>query len=318
MKRISIYISLILLIVCSSCRHKDLADECIVAGKVTVVFDWRNAPDANPGSMALYLFSKEGGAPLRYIFSGREGGTITVPFGNYDAICMSSDNTEWAMMRNTDTKEEFEIYTPPAGVFDIRSLFSDTPELTEDEVEDVVIAPKMLWTGTGSSFEVKYTSEDQIITLYPKEAVSHYIVDIYDVENLEYTEGATMFGTLEGMAGGVLPGNEISTDNDVIIPFTLSRSEDGKSLHAEFLDFGECATKDMPHKLRLHTFLSDGSAWTYSYDAKPQIKSAPDSRHVHLVFRGLPIPHPIQNGGGLKPKVEDWLVNYIDKDMGDI
>ncbi len=316
MKTAYFYISFILLFLCSSCRHKELEDECRLSGEVEVVFDWRDAPDASPKSMTLYLYDREGGVPLRYMFSGREGGKITVPFGTYDAVCMSSDNTDWAMLRNIDRMETFEIHTPLAGNFDVRTLFADKHDIVENTAEDVVLAPDMLWTGRGESYTVKDIAGRQLIILYPKEAVCHYTVDIYDVENLEYSEGSTMFATLDGMAGGVWPGIESATDNDVIIPFTLSKDDNENSLHAEFLDFGECASKQLDHTLRLHTFLADGSAWTYAFDATPQIKSASDKRHVHLVFRGLPLPFPIQNGGSLKPYVEDWFITYINKDMG--
>ncbi|MDE7451813.1 MAG: DUF5119 domain-containing protein, partial [Paramuribaculum sp.] len=38
----------------SSCRHKELYEEELNYQEVEVVFDWRNAPDANPASMVLY------------------------------------------------------------------------------------------------------------------------------------------------------------------------------------------------------------------------------------------------------------------------
>ena len=73
-----------LLVAATSCEHKDLCHDHAHAVEVEVVFDWRNAPDAAPASMSLYLFPGDGEA-LRYDFTGRDGGTIRVPIGKYEA-----------------------------------------------------------------------------------------------------------------------------------------------------------------------------------------------------------------------------------------
>lgn len=77
-----------LLVAATSCEHKDLCHDHAHAVEVEVVFDWRNAPDAAPASMSLYLFPGDGEA-LRYDFTGRDGGTIRVPIGKYEALCLN-------------------------------------------------------------------------------------------------------------------------------------------------------------------------------------------------------------------------------------
>lgn len=59
----------------SSCEHKDLCMDHTHTVSLNVIFDWRNAPDAAPASMALYLYSELGGEPLRYDFTDRRGGS---------------------------------------------------------------------------------------------------------------------------------------------------------------------------------------------------------------------------------------------------
>lgn len=92
----------------SSCEHKDLCMDHTHTVSLNVIFDWRNAPDAAPASMALYLYSELGGEPLRYDFTDRRGGVIRVPFGRYSALCLNSD-TENVTYRNTDQKTTFEL-----------------------------------------------------------------------------------------------------------------------------------------------------------------------------------------------------------------
>ena len=107
-----------LLVAATSCEHKDLCHDHAHAVEVEVVFDWRNAPDAAPASMSLYLFPGDGEA-LRYDFTGRDGGTIRVPIGKYEALCLNSD-TENIGYRNTERKGTFEVTTqtsPLLGAF---------------------------------------------------------------------------------------------------------------------------------------------------------------------------------------------------------
>ena len=105
-----------LLVAATSCEHKELCLDHAHAVEVEVVFDWRNAPNAAPASMSLYLFPGDGEA-LRYDFTGRDGGTIRVPIGKYEALCLNSD-TENIVYRNTERKGTFEVTTqtsPPLG-----------------------------------------------------------------------------------------------------------------------------------------------------------------------------------------------------------
>ncbi|MDE6547711.1 MAG: DUF5119 domain-containing protein [Muribaculaceae bacterium] len=70
----------------TSCRHKDLYMEEEMTSQLQVVFDWSNSPDANPESMALYLYEEDGLNPMRFIFSNKTGGLIKSPFGTNHAI----------------------------------------------------------------------------------------------------------------------------------------------------------------------------------------------------------------------------------------
>lgn len=108
MKKLFIYLFAALAV--ASCEHKDLCYDHSHTIDVEVVFDWRNASEAAPESMSLYLFPTNGGEALRYEFTDCGGGTIRVPVGNYGALCLNSD-TENVTYRNTDQKTTFEVST---------------------------------------------------------------------------------------------------------------------------------------------------------------------------------------------------------------
>ena len=65
----------------SSCEHKDLCYDHPHRQNVEVMFDWSADPEANPATMSLYLYPEEGGDPIRYEFTDKNGGNISVAAG---------------------------------------------------------------------------------------------------------------------------------------------------------------------------------------------------------------------------------------------
>lgn len=299
----------------ASCHHKDLIFEHAGSADVEVVFDWRNAPDANPESMALYMFDNSDGSSLRYIFPGRDGGIIRIPSGNYDGLGLNSDDNDWAVMRSSSDIETFETSTPDATSLSAYGLASRAlPRAEGTDDERMASTPGMLWSNRQDNIDLPVSTSRKIITLYPEEAVCHYTVDIEDVQNIEYIHGGEIDGTLSGMSESFMHGRNEASDTHVTMPFTLTVDEATKSLHSEFLTFGESPDTRYPHKLTAYLFLSDGSKWYYIFDAGDQIYNAPDPHHVHIVLRGLTIPKPL-TGGGFNPDVGDWQPEYIDLTM---
>ena len=70
-------------------RHKDIDFDDVPMQEVKVLFEWDNAPDANPESMALFLFYNPIESPdstLRYDFANNKGGIIKIPYGGDIAV----------------------------------------------------------------------------------------------------------------------------------------------------------------------------------------------------------------------------------------
>lgn len=60
------------ILILSSCEHKELCYSHAHTAKVQVIFDWKNASEANPETMRLYLFPIDGGKAEMYEFVGKE------------------------------------------------------------------------------------------------------------------------------------------------------------------------------------------------------------------------------------------------------
>lgn len=302
----------------AACEHKELCYDHSHTVSVEVRFDWSADPDANPESMSLYLFPQSGGDPLRYEFVGRDGGTIAVLPDVYDAICLNSD-AEGMVYRNTGQHTTFEISTNTTGLLTsgltaLGVLSESVPRAEGTEDERVALAPDTLWSGMLVDIALTQAGSRDTITLYPDRSVCRYRVEIADAENLKYVRG--MSASLSGMAGGVLPGAETLSSEKVTVPFEVavtvpdSGDDAGRELVCgELLVFGHCPDTDGEHVLTVYAVMSDGSKYAYTFDTDEvtgQIHSAPDPRNVLIRLEGLPLPHPITNGGGFQPEVDDW------------
>lgn len=301
----------------SSCNHKDLVYDIESRSEVIVVYDWRNAPDANPASMELRLHPVNNPhGVINFFFQNNTGGPLDAPVGDYTAVTLNGDLTDWAQVRNHEDADAFELYTPDATVLPNLSVAArGVPRAEGAEGERMAETPGMVWADRQDGIGIHNTPGIQTITFYPEELVCHYTVDIYDVNHTEYLQSPRLDATLSGMAEGVHPGRKISTDNPVTMPFTLASYAENGSLHGEFLTFGETSQTSRPHTLTVYMKLTDGTRWYATADVASQIAQAPDPHHVHIVLRGINLPKPINSEGGLVPVVDEWQTVDIDLPM---
>ncbi len=306
-----------LLIGATSCNHKDLCFDHMHEIETDVVFDWQKAPDANPSSMAVVMFDRNlQNDPIRYILSGRDGGTIELPFGQYDAIALNADLNDWAYFRNQPDIESVELYTHDAERLQAYQLMPDAvPKVRGTEEERMAATPGMAWSTRSDSIVLTPDDTHKVITMYPEEIVCHYSVEILDVENLENARGEVVDGTISGMAEGYFHGKRCASEDLVTMPFTLAIADNSKELTGHFLTFGECRHNQANHILTIYLFLSDGSKWYYSFDVTDQVRNAPDPHHVNIVVHGLVLPRPLQSDAGLHPDVNDWQTETVDIKM---
>ena len=306
----------------SSCHHKDLSLLENPGVRVRVVFDWSNAPDADPSSMALYMYPLGGGTPLRYILSGRDGGEIKLPAGMYDAICLNADNNDWAALRNLDVKENGTLSSvepdPLSPFYSLNDLLTSKPEYTDGSL--FVATPKATWVGANDNFDGTFDGHDKILVIYPVDVLCHYTVDIYDVEGLddeaETTRGdVSVMASLSNMAEGVTIYSASPSTNRRAIPFYLQKGETPSSLHGEFLTFGEDAPSAPVHHLSLYSQMEDGSWTVLTKEVTDQVHGAPDPRNVHIVIHGASLPHPDGGAPGLIVNVNGWESEYFHMHM---
>lgn len=312
MKTSHIILSALILSAATGCHHKDLLFPEDSRVSVNVVFDWVNAPDANPESMALMMYDTDGSHPLRYIFNNHTGGPVDIPLSSYTGLCINGDINDWAQLRNTDNVETFELFTSDAEVLESYGLSTLTlPRARDNDNERIAKTPHLVWSDRQGNIDLTNLHSDKTITFYPEEDVCHYTVDIYDVDNISSIRGTSLDATISGMAEGYLHGKRIATTNHVTMPFVLSSDPDAGQLHGEFLTFGECPGMNIDHIMSVYVFLTDGTRVYYNFDVTRQVADAPDPHHVHIIIHGLPLPNPFTGDSGLHPEVNEWEAVYV-------
>lgn len=317
-KMIGWVIGIVLCVCSTSCRHKDLYMDEPMSQRVVVIFDWQQAPDANPESMAMYLYDGDRCNPLRYIFSNAAGGEIKAPFGTHHALCMNADNTSWVHLRNIGEMGAFEVATPGTDELTAQGLATrGLPRADSAEEERLVVTPDMLWGDRSENISLIPHNGADTVYFHPRELVCHYIVDVYQVENLRGVASTDIDASLSGMAEAVNVNEGVGSDTPVTMTMSLRSNSVDSSLHGEFLTFGECSNRQARHFLTVYTVLTDGSKWYKSFDVTDQVSNAPDPRHVHIVVSGLPLPEPPEGGSGtsIRPNVNEWQPVNIDMKM---
>ena len=258
-------VAAMLLPLLTACEHKDLCYDHPHSASVEVVFDWVNAPDANPATMSLYLYPEDGSEPMRYEFTDRAGGTIAVPVGVYDAICVNSDK-ETHRIQNKERQETFEVTTGNTrSLRGTLSTRSETAPLARGaEEERSVMEPEVLWSDHAEGLEVRLEAGVQRLVLTPEFRVKLCSVEIRNVENLRHV--AALSASVTGMSGGWLPGIDCLTDEKVTIPFEVHANEEKTTLTGSLTFFGHCPKEAGEHKLMIYALMSDGNTYYYEED----------------------------------------------------
>ncbi|MCM1489639.1 MAG: DUF5119 domain-containing protein [Muribaculum sp.] len=299
-----------LLLLMSSCEHKEFCYDHPHGVRLQLVYDWSEAPDANPAGMCVFFYPvgrDVDSYATRFDFSNTRGGEIQLKPGRYLALTYNND-TEAVQFGGT-------------GAFDMHFGYTRTGHILEPMYgnglstgggngnfcdEEVVITPDCLW-GCSETEVVVTGEEDQTITLYPHDMLCLYSYEVRNVDNLDKV--AKISGALSGMSPALYLAGETLHDDHVTLP--VEAWKDGEStVRGQFYTFGHHEELSAPHRMAFYVEMIDGSKYSFTsgsnLDVTGQVHSAPDRRRVHLVIDGLSIPTPIEGGSGMVPDLDDW------------
>ena len=326
MKRLIFIIGAIWLLL-SSCRHIPLDYIGEARMSVRVVYDWVNAPEANPKGMSIFFYPEDGGYSFRYELK-RDGGEVKLPVGRYRIITYSNDSHSTLPSDDED--------------FDKHMIFSDFCDLLRpvDGVasrnllnrlnlnEPVRFAPtERMWGCSELMAEVKEMEGEQVITLYPDKLLCDYKVTFTNVVNND--SPIWMCASVSGLSDAIYMGSCSVSEQSAIFPFLCEKIDD-TTVEGTFLTFGNCESIFKEHKVRLIVYakryvldengepkldengkkIITSDYFVYDDDkmvVTTQVDEAKDRWNVHIIIDGIEFPDPISgDGGGVSIDVGNW------------
>lgn len=317
MRKITLYLSILILALTTSCQHKELCYEHPHKANVRIGYEWPEGTANHPASMSVYVYHIGDSTDfVRYEFDNHTGGDIELPFGMYRLLSLNSDtpNIEYA---ERDSLETFVIYASEASILDGTNIkTSKLPTLDEVGVERHLSSIDSLWccdikdsTIIDQNF-VDDTTQMSQISFTPEYITRSINIEITKVENADFATGGLSM-SLSGLPAGYYPYEGKHTDEIGTYISTLQEGKTNKTLIGSLNTFGINKEKPGKHYLVVYAILSDGTKWFYSYDVTDQIYSHPNNKNITISVSGLPIPSPLFNGGGINPDVDTWIYNDV-------
>lgn len=304
----------------NSCEHKDFCYDHDHKVSVNLVFDWSNAPDANPKGMRVFFYpADDSELPVeQFNFTNNiKGGEIRLNPGHYRMIAYNND-TELAKPFDLDDYFSHHFYTRNASLLEPVSgnrYVSDEniPRPFGSDGQTVVACPDQLWGCSDLNVKIKSQVDSvvQTVTVFPSDLICHYSYEVRNVRNIQSVSAAC--AALSGMSPYINLHDTSLGERSIILPLECHRA-DSTTIKGEFLTFGHSPVNDTPHRFGLYVWLADGTSKFYTerddFDVTDQIHSASDPHNVHFIIDGLNLPEVVGDGanGAWNATFEDWNV----------
>lgn len=313
----------------TSCDHKDLCYGHEHMTKLRVLYDWSDAPEANPAGMCVFFYSVDNGNYYRFDFSNTVGGEIELPQGEYRVITYNND-TELVRFSASNDYDAHTAYTRTADL--LEPLYGNGVKSTAktENGEAVVMTPDDLWgchveevvvlehgvhytftrydDSRGDAANKPDSVDYQTILLYPHDMLCHYSYEVRNVENVEKVNRVS--ASISGMSGTMKMSDESLDTKPITLPVEGHAEAAARKITGRFLTFGQNASISNLHKMTFYVVMNDGSKYVVkdapNLDVTEQVDTAPDRRHVHIIIDGLKLPDSQTGDSGWIPTVDDW------------
>lgn len=271
-----------------SCDQKDL----VFDGEDTtlrVVFDWQQAPDANPDGMTILFFPADTRSmSWRFDIPGRNGGDIELLSGIYDVLVFNNDLPG---IDFTDTDSFNFLSATPRTLSD--SLTSTTGMLYSAALTRVAVFPR---EGNLTSIRLK---PDSISTVYN--------IRIDSVSGTQRIKTAT--AVLRGPASSVCLSTQCNSKDACAMSTLLSFDPDHPDrLRAKAAALGIPDIDNPRFQLEVILTTSHGR-YSKTFDVTDQVVNSKTPKNVDIHIIGLLIPeadNPADESVGISVGVDGW------------
>ena len=305
MKRISIYIWMLLCITFASCQRRPLTTaDFMVILNIEIEKDIVNYEvEKDPSLMRCIFYDSQSGAFVTQAFLPPTGGQVSlIPSREYDVLVYNFDTeSTWLEDENWFHK----IYASTSLIPDsFRTKLRS--RATKGDEEDIVYDPDHLFVGRLNDVYIPARSVDAppvILDVRCETVVESWILEVKTIT------GKKNIGTTAAVVTGLAESNRIGpnerSEEFVSVYFDNQVIDDNGLLTAKFNTFGW--NKDILEPQILSLVITDiaGKGHVFNVDVSDQF---PDNKEqIIRVEMEIDIPEPMTGGdGGFVPKVDEW------------
>lgn len=305
MKRIHIYIWMLLCITFASCQRRPLTTaDFMVILNIEIEKDIVNYEvEKDPSLMRCIFYDSQSGAFVTQAFLPPTGGQVSlIPSREYDVLVYNFDTeSTWLEDENWFHK----IYASTSLIPDsFRTKLRS--RATKGDEEDIVYDPDHLFVGRLNDVYIPARSVDAppvILDVRCETVVESWILEVKTIT------GKKNIGTTAAVVTGLAESNRIGpnerSEEFVSVYFDNQVIDDNGLLTAKFNTFGW--NKDILEPQILSLVFTDiaGKGHVFNVDVSDQF---PDNKEqIIRVEMEIDIPEPMTGGdGGFVPKVDEW------------
>ncbi len=277
--------------------------------RIDVRFLWDKAQGGSPDGMTLLFYPEDARSEFwRFEISGKDGGPVEVPWGEYTLVAVNNDLPdvlledmpyESASLRALEMPRS-QAYVSPVGV------------AYEGKVENLRIMPdKVSYTATNGEM---VTNSLSVVDCYPDTVSTSYHVIIDGVEGIERVKSVE--GVLEGCAGGMLLSSHAPLEPPVATQFNMD-IDAGRGIVVGSTTGFPNNTTSARYELTLRLHYYAGGGYEKSFDVTEQVINSFYPHNVYISITGLTLPEEPTidlDEVGVKVDVEGWKVIEINLD----
>lgn len=285
----------------TSCHHKEIVCNDSQVGDVSVKFEWDNAEKAAVEGMTVYFYpTGSNGKIWRFDISGRDGGRVGLPMGNYNMIAVNNDLPGVAF----SGLDSFGGFTASA-----RSLSGSGSPMT---------STGMLYGTTVHGIEVSecgvsYIAGEQlaecpagIIRCHPDSLSTIYNIKVETVGVPRFIRSAS--ATLCGLASSLELASASLSSDGCNVRTALNSVDDNRVFLGSLSGFAICPSVSNVN-LVMRITREDGKSFEKSIDVTDQIRNCLNPRNVYIHIKDLEIPDESPDEGdnvGVIVDVDGW------------
>lgn len=307
-------------LVLSSCAHKDLYRRDSRSYQVMVSYDWSEVYGHElPSAMRIMFYPTSD--PVRteaytYDFSGNEGGTVSLPAGDYDVVSYNHD-TDNILVDGTDAPLSLRASTQ---LISSRSRAVNIPDSLRPAGTDIYDSPS--WFTRAYRTEVTVLPDEESIATRVGESGGTAVIpqsvalvpewSVYLLEfRVEGIKGISFVSHAEGLLTGLSDGLDIAYNTPVsegcAMPLELTVDVENQILTGNMYIWGLHGNSQV---FTLAIWASDRS-WYGTFDISDQLAAINDT-HGHDDVTEVDITLTVDveftsgQSGGFVPSVEDY------------